>query len=89
MNYNKYNPRCNIGTKWSCGDDGAVGEDDVDDDPDEARGDDDGDDFPLREGISLTDFSLPESLFSLCGFRPRGGGGVFLRSVPQIFRSKG
>ena len=48
MNYNKYNPRCNSGTEWSCGDDGAVGEDDVDDDPDEARDDDDddGDDLP-------------------------------------------
>ena len=29
--------------EWSCGCDGVVGEDDVDDDPDEARGDDDGD----------------------------------------------
>ena len=36
----------------------------MDDVPDEARGDDDGDDFPLREGISLADFSVPES-FSL------------------------
>ena len=45
MNYNKYNPRCNSGTKWSCGDDGVVGDDD---DPNEARSndDDDGDDFP-------------------------------------------
>ena len=24
---------------------------------------------PLREGISLADFCLPESFFSLCGFR--------------------
>ena len=24
---------------------------------------------PLREGISPADFSLPESFFSLCGFR--------------------
>ena len=48
MNYNKYNPRCNSGTKWSCGDDGVVGEGGVDDDPDEARDDDDddGDDLP-------------------------------------------
>ena len=30
--------------EWSCGDDGAVGEDDVDDDPYEARDDDDDDD---------------------------------------------
>ena len=77
MKYNKYNPRRNSLTKWSCGDDGAVDEDDGDDDPDEARGDDDGYDFPLREGISPTDFSLPESFFSLCCFRPWGGGGIF------------
>ena len=25
--------------------------------------------FPLREGIPPADFSLPESFFSLCGFR--------------------
>ena len=51
------------------GDDGADGGDDVDDDPDDARrdGDDDGGDFPLREGISLADFSLPELFFSLFG----------------------
>ena len=82
MNYNKCNPRCNSGTKWSCGDDGAVGEDDG---PDEARGDDDGDDFPLREGIIPADFSLPESLFTLRVFRLRGAGEVFLRSVPRAF----
>ena len=32
--------------------------------------------FPLREGISPADFSLPESFFSLL-FPPRGGGGIF------------
>ena len=86
MNYNKYNPRCNSGTKWSCGDDGDVVEDDVHDDPDEARGDDDddGDDFPLREGISPADFSLLESFFSLCCFRPRGGGRIFPRWLPRL-----
>jgi hypothetical protein len=26
--------------------------------------------FPLREGISLADFCLPESFLSLCAFRP-------------------
>ena len=46
MNYNKYNPRCNSGTEWSCRYDGAVGEDDVDDDLDEARDDNDDDDLP-------------------------------------------
>ena len=53
------------------GDDAAGGGYDVDNDPNDARcdGDDDGDDFPLREGIPSTDFSLPESFFSLSGFR--------------------
>ena len=53
------------------GDEGAGGGDDVDDDPDDARhdGDDDGDNFSLREGISPADFSLPELFFSLSGFR--------------------
>ena len=39
--------------EWSYGDDGAVGEDDVDDDPDEARDDDDddGDDLPDRKSV--------------------------------------
>jgi hypothetical protein len=32
---------------------------------------------PLREGISLEDFCLPES-FSLWCFPPRRGGGVYL-----------
>jgi hypothetical protein len=31
---------------------------------------------PLREGISLADFCLPES-FSLSVFSPRRGGGVY------------
>ena len=47
------------------GDDGDGGGDD--DDPDEVQRDDDDDSpSPLREGISPTDFSLPESFFSLC-----------------------
>jgi hypothetical protein len=37
---------------------------------------------PFREGISPVDFCLPESSFSLC-FPPRGGGGIFLRWLPQ------
>jgi hypothetical protein len=32
---------------------------------------------PLREGISPTDFCLPESFLSWC-FLPRRGGGVYL-----------
>ena len=70
MNYNKYNPRCNNGTKWSYGDDGVVGEDDVNDDPDEAHGDDDVDDFP-PPGRNFSGRFLPAGeLFSLCGFGP-------------------
>ena len=34
---------------------------------------------PLWEGIHPTDFSLPESLFSLCCFHPRRDGGTILR----------
>ena len=65
------------------GDDGADG---GDDDPDDARhdGDDDGGNSPLREGNSLTDFSLPELFFSLW-FPPRGGGGKIPRRYPRCF----
>ena len=49
------------------------GGDHVDDDPDDSwcdgNDDDDGDDSHLREGISPADFCLPESFFSLSGFR--------------------
>ena len=52
----------------SGGDDGVGGGDDDDDDPDEVQLDDgdDGDDFPLREGISPGRF-LPAGSFSLSG----------------------
>ena len=55
----------------------------MDDDPDEARGDDDdGNDFPLP-GVNFPGRFLPAGeLFSLSGFCPRGGGGIFLLSVP-------
>jgi hypothetical protein len=36
---------------------------------------------PFREGISPTDFCLPESSFSLC-FLSRRGGGIFLQWLP-------
>ena len=64
MNQTRYNPNTTAG--WN-GDDGdGGGDDDDDDDPDEVQldGGDDGDDFPLREGISPADFCLPEC-FSL------------------------
>ena len=38
---------------------------------------------PLREGISPTDFSLPESFFSLWCFPPHSGGGIFFWSLPD------
>ena len=87
MNYNKYNPRCNGETEWSCGDDGAASEDGVDDDPDEARDDDDddGDDLPSPR----RNFSLPKSFFSLFGFRPRDGGAIFLRSISDAHKYRG
>ena len=49
---------------------GVVGGDDIYNDPDDARPDDgdNGNDFPLREGISLADFCRSEILFSLSGF---------------------
>ena len=74
-------------TKWSCRDDGTGGEDDVDDDPGEARGndDDDGDDFPLWEGISPADFSLPELFFSLSSFLLVEAAEKFLVDAPQCF----
>ena len=63
MNQTRYNP--NVTARWS-GDDGDGSGDGDDGDLDEVQldGGDDGDDFPLREGISLADFCLPES-FSL------------------------
>ena len=59
-------------TRCSGGDDGDGGGDDGDDDPNEVQLDDgdDGVDFPLREGISPADFSLPESSFLSGVFRP-------------------
>ena len=73
------------------GDDGADGGDDVDDDPDDARhdGNDDGADFPLQEGISPVDFSLPESFFFLYGFRLAEAAEKVLVDATDIFRSKG
>ena len=54
--------------RWDEGDDGADGGDDVDDNPDDARCDD-GDDFPLREGIFPAGSACQEGLFFLSRFR--------------------
>ena len=52
------------------GDDGDGVVDDGDDDPDEVQRDDDDDDFPSPGGNFPGRISLPESFFSLDGFRP-------------------
>ena len=69
------------------GDDGPGGGDDVDDDPDDAWRDcnDDGGDFPLWDGISPADFSLPEFFFSLSGFRLAEVAEKLLVAAPRSF----
>ena len=44
---------------------------------------------PLREGISPADFSLPESFFSLCGFRLVEAAEYFLDGSPCLRVSGG
>ena len=44
---------------------------------------------PLREGISPADFSLPESFFSLCGFRLVEAAEYFLDGSPRLRVSGG
>ena len=44
---------------------------------------------PLREGISPADFSLPESFFSLCGFRLVEAAEYFLTDSPCLRVSGG
>jgi hypothetical protein len=39
---------------------------------------------PLREGISLTDFCLPESFLSLCVFRPAEAAEYFYDPSPSL-----
>ncbi len=66
------------------GDDGPGGGDDGDDDPDEVPrgGDGDGDDLP-SPGRNFPGRFLPAGeLFSLSGFPPRSGGGIFPRLLP-------
>src|ERR1041384_4607410 len=70
-----YNTSCNFEMRWDGGGDGADVGNDVDDDLDDARdyNDDDGDDLPFREMISLAESARRRWLFLLCRFPPRGG----------------
>ena len=45
--------------------------------------------FPLREGISLAYFCLPESFFSLCGVRLVEAAEYFLSDSPRLRVSGG
>ena len=77
-------------TRCSGGDGGDDGGDDDDGDGDDVQLDvgDDGVDFPLREGISPADFSLPESSFLSGVFRPAEAA-VTLRDYPLELRFSG
>jgi hypothetical protein len=76
---------CGVG-----GDDGDGAVDDGDDDPDEVQrdDDDDGDDFPSPGGNFPGRISLPESSFSLGGFRPVEAAEYFV-DVPPVLRFSG
>ena len=76
--------------EWSRGDDGAVSEDDVDDDPDEARDDDDGNDLPSPGRNSPCRF-LPagEPFLSLWFPPPEAAAEYFFVASPEIFRLEG
>ena len=60
--------------------------DDGDDDPDEVQrdDDDDGDDFPSPGGNFPSRISLPESSFSLDGFRPVEAAEYFVDDPPEL-----
>ena len=68
------------------GDDGDGMVDDGDDDPDEVQrvDDDDGDDFPSPGGNFPGRISLPESFFSLDGFRPVEAAVFFVDDPPEL-----
>ena len=72
---------CGVG-----GDDGDGAVDDGDDDPDEVQrdDDDDGDDFPSPGGNFPGRISLPESFFSLDGFRPVEAAEFFVDDPPIL-----
>ena len=67
-------------------DDGDGVVDDGDDDPDEVQrdDDDDGDDFPSPGGNFPGRISLPESFFSLDGFRPVEAAVFFVDDPPEL-----
>ena len=67
-------------------DDGDGVVDDGDDDPDEVQrdDDDDGDDFPSPGGNFPGRISLPESFFSLDGFRPVEATVFFVDDPPEL-----
>ena len=44
---------------------------------------------PLREGISPADFFLPESFFSLCGYRPMEAAEYFVDRSPRVLGLRG
>ena len=64
--------------------DGADDDDDDDDDLDDARCND-GDDFPLREGISLAESPRQEGVSSLCHFRHEEAAEKFYEVPPRCF----
>ena len=70
---------CGVG-----GDDGDGAVDGGDDDPDEVQRDDDGDDFPSPGENFPGRISLPESSFSLGGFRPVDAAEYFMDVPPCL-----
>ena len=85
MNFTRSNPNVTAGRSGDGGDGSAGDGDDDDDDPDEVQLDDgdDGDDF-TPAGRNFPGRFLPAGeLFSLCGFPPRRGSGIFLWSIPR------
>ena len=73
----------NLGLRW----DGAVEDADGDCPPQDGRvvGDDDNDDFPLREGISPGGIASPEGKSALAQVPPRDGGTSSWKSSPYFF----
>ena len=70
--------------------DGPVKDVDGDCPPQDGRvvGDEDDDDFPLREGSSPGGISLPEGKSAPAQVPPRGGGASSQKSSPNFFLGK-